>query len=207
MKLKAKEAKKGFTLVEFVVALAISSLIVALVLANHTQFRRKVELTNLGYEMALAIREAQVYGTSVRGVAGDFSAGFGIHFDSSDLTSFFLFHDSSPTGFGDGEYIALDDIILETFRLREGVLIDNFCRINATTPNDNCLNDMQGVGHEIDTLDITFQRPDPRARLEITGCSSCAQSEPPGRATITLISVDGDTQVVEVNTVGQISVK
>src|SRR3989344_6847475 len=82
------KALRAFTLVELVVVLAIFTLISSVVLANHSRFNGSVLLGSLAYDIALSIREAQVYGLSVKqhtvaGV-GQFQIGYGIHFASNN---------------------------------------------------------------------------------------------------------------------------
>jgi prepilin-type N-terminal cleavage/methylation domain-containing protein len=75
---------RGFTLIELLVVTAILVIVSGLVLANHSRFGGKILLQNLAYDMALSVRQAQVYGISVRQFgAGTYSAGYGIRFSTS----------------------------------------------------------------------------------------------------------------------------
>ncbi len=47
-------------------------------LANHERFNSSILLDSLAYDIALSIREAQVYGLSVRGINADFQVGYGV---------------------------------------------------------------------------------------------------------------------------------
>jgi type II secretory pathway pseudopilin PulG len=207
MKLKANEAKAGFTIFEIIIVVAVSVAIMSVVMANQSRFRRTLDLTNSAYETALAIREAQVYGTSVRGSPGNFESGYGIHINKTTPGSFFLFRDRSPaSNVGNGKWDAGLDTLISTYKFRGNVLISNFCRIGPSAGFDNCWKDL-GVGQQIDTMDIAFQRPDPAAKLSVTGCSACGQSVPTRSGTITLSLPNGDSRIIEILSNGQIAVK
>jgi len=57
-------APKGFTLIEFVVILSIFAIMAAVALANFKGFNNDVALNNLAQDIALTIRQAQVFGWS-----------------------------------------------------------------------------------------------------------------------------------------------
>ena len=92
-----KKSQKGFTLVELLVSIAIFSVITTMAVFNNSQFNSSVLLTNLAYEVAISIRQAQVYGVTVRkNSAGSFDSAYGIHFDMNTPTAYSLFEDK-PT--------------------------------------------------------------------------------------------------------------
>jgi prepilin-type N-terminal cleavage/methylation domain-containing protein len=74
---------RGFTVLELMVVSAIIGIIVTVVFAGYRQFDSKALLQSLAYEMALAVREAQVLSTAVRAQGGDYGYNFGIQFDMS----------------------------------------------------------------------------------------------------------------------------
>lgn len=55
---------KGFSMVEFVVVLVIFSIMSGVSLFNYNGYRSKIEQTNVAQDIALTIRQAQVYGLS-----------------------------------------------------------------------------------------------------------------------------------------------
>src|SRR6185312_4659547 len=101
---------KGFTLVELRVVVAIFLIITAITLGNQSRFSSDILITNLAYQIALSIREAQVYGIGSKGVAdnsssgiNNFQAGYGIHIGASDdltlkPTSYNVFADTAANG-------------------------------------------------------------------------------------------------------------
>lgn len=74
--------KKGFSLVEFMTIVVIFGIISSVSTFSYNQYRYNIERTNLAQDIALTVRQAQLYGISAsnRGVGTE-------DFDSSDLTS------------------------------------------------------------------------------------------------------------------------
>lgn len=87
-----KAAKAGFTMVEMLVVLAIFGILTAVIIFNHGSFNSNIVLTNMAYEVALEIRQAQVYSLGVRSgsIDGesnreDFDINFGVWFNLEDI--------------------------------------------------------------------------------------------------------------------------
>ncbi|EFK97223.1 protein containing Prepilin-type cleavage/methylation, N-terminal domain, partial [sediment metagenome] len=59
---KVKKMKKGFTLLELLVVIALMGIIYTITLSNYAGLNKSVELQNTLYDIALSIRETQVYG-------------------------------------------------------------------------------------------------------------------------------------------------
>ncbi len=101
-----KITQQGFTLIEMITVLSIFMIMTSIVLFNYKKFTNDTILTNMAYEVALSVREAQIYGVSVRNPAGvssaDFDSPYGIHFPlvAGGTPSYFLFADVD----GDGRY-------------------------------------------------------------------------------------------------------
>ena len=96
---------KGFTLIELLVTLSLFVVLTTIVIFSQSKFNGSILLTNLAYDVALTVRQAQSYGVNVREVASDTSTGFkhayGVHFDIANDKEFILFSDSVG---GDGNY-------------------------------------------------------------------------------------------------------
>lgn len=189
-----QEKQHGFTLVELLVVTGILILISGLMLANNTKFGGRVLLENLAYDMALTVRQAQVYGISVqRFSTGTYSAGYGMHFSVSTPASYTLFADAVST---DGLFTAGETV--QTFSIDRGYRIDKLCA-PAGADIQTCI--------PVSQLDVLFQRPEPDAWISADGNSciisalSCQES-----ARIGLVAPSGDRSdfVVEIN--GQVSV-
>ncbi len=119
--------KSGFTLVEMLVVVAIFTIISAVALFNQTKFSSDMVITNLAYEIALEVRQAQTYGIGVRNSSNDasnFQYGYGVHFGpdtvhpgSSPTNSFSFFADTN-SGAGSTKYVYdAGDTWLDTFHL------------------------------------------------------------------------------------------
>ena len=57
---------KGFTLIEFIVIISICAIMAAVALFNFQGFRSNVAINNLAHDMALTLRQAQVFGWSAQ---------------------------------------------------------------------------------------------------------------------------------------------
>lgn len=176
----------GFTLVEVSVAVAIVALISTVVLTNYRGFDSSVVLTNLAHDVALSIREAQVFGISVRGEGSGFDSGYGVHFDTDSSSTYTLFGDITTGGGYDGSDTEVD---LYTFDQRYG--IDSLYEIES----DGSYTPIS------DSLDIVFTRPDPEPTFFVNGSERAMTG-----IRVTIASPDGSTRSVEVFSTGQISV-
>ena len=83
----------GFTFIEMLVSLGILVLFSVIILANQRRFESSLTTKSLAYEVALVLRQAQVFSLAVRGSGSNFEVSHGVHFDRSDPTSFFLYID------------------------------------------------------------------------------------------------------------------
>ena len=194
----------GFTLIELLVTIGIMAVIVGVTLANHSKFGGQIMLRNLAYETALAIREAQTYGVSVRKLnkAGitDFEAGYGIHFDTSDNIHYILFSDVLKSGGISGEDGIYNGNVLElvnTYLIGKGYKLNKFCVVHGGAKT------CKVFGIDTATLDILFKRPEPDAYIRLNGVKDQLYEH----AEIELISPRGDTMRVLVEVSGQISVQ
>ncbi len=172
----------------------IITLITTIILAKQSQFDSTVLLRSLAYEVALSIRQAQIYGLSVRETAagsGDFDTGYGVYFSSASPTSYILFADADHDGVYDGESESV-----EVFSVRRGYRISSFCAtlgsgVERCSPT------------ELSYLAISFERPDPDAQIK-----SDLGNDVYGSARVIVLAPDGvSTRVIEVESTGQIAVE
>ncbi len=182
---------RGFSLIELLVALSILTVISTVVLANHTRFNNSVLLGSLAYDIGLSIREAQVYGLSVREYSADFQVGYGVHF--SDPNTYLFFVDTNLNQKYDGEGV---DAIVKSYSVSRGHQIVRFCGVTAAGV-ERCSDSATPITY----LDIVFTRPDPDAVMTSNEAGLYS------RSIITVSSVTGDERSVEVASTGQISVK
>ncbi len=200
-----KTKEQGFTLIELLVSIGIFFIITALVFVNQQRFGGTILLTNLAYDVALTIRQAQVYGISTKVSAGNsFSHGYGIHFAGNDSFILFVDLDNSdsyitPSGppSDDGTKCFAGTECLNFYKVSKGNTISRFCGRN----------DCSGAGvSDLASLDIIFYRPFPEPN-PIRGFKQNGASQDYNDASIILTSPQGLTKTVTVLKSGQISIR
>jgi len=182
-------AIRGFTLVEMLVVMAIFVILTTVTLANNSQFGGRITLETLAYDIALSVRQAQVYGIAVQrfgDTGSDFGRGYGVHFETASPATYQLFADTFS---GDGIYN--DGELVRETTLRGGYRIVDLCiRSNGT---ETC-----GIAE----LDILYKRPEPDAYIR---ANSGAQLYEAGR--IILESPRTDRKSILIEVAGQIAVQ
>ncbi len=166
--------KAGFTLIELLVSIAIFIIITSVAVWNNSQFNSTILLTDLGYEIALSVRQAQVYGITVKAPAscisssncpaslsGGFGSGYGIDFDMNSSTSYILFEDGKTGAAPDHIYQPSEQ--LENFAIGRGYSIARIC--------------VPGISSHISTLAVSFIRPEPEAFVSINGATASSNQE------------------------------
>jgi hypothetical protein len=176
---------------------AILVIITSLIIIDNNKFGGQVLLENLAYDVALSVRQAQVYGIAVnRFGTNTFTAGYGMHFSIANPTTYILFADTEGTGIYDPN--ASPSELVQSTNIQQGYLLTNLCATPASGTQPVC-----GLA----SMDILFKRPEPDAYISINGASAtlnpaALQQE----ADITLTSPKGDTNKVVVDATGQIYV-
>lgn len=183
---------RAFSLIELLVSVSILTVITGVVLANNTQFNSSVLLGNAAYDIALTIREAQVYGLSTQAFGGEFQVGYGVHFSSA--REYVLFADVDQNR--NRRYDAGVDQVVRQYTLGRGFTIAQLCA-TRTDQSVACSQSSASLEH----LDIAFLRPNPDAT--ITG----TDPKPFSSARITITSPSGETRTISVQSTGQISVQ
>ena len=187
------KSPRGFTLIELLVVLSIMAVITGVFLVRNGRFNSAILLRSFSYQVALSIREAQVYGVGVKEVtpgSGNFSAGFGVYFSSLTPTAYILFADVNNNGVYD-----TGDIVVENFTVANGFAISEFC---ATTSGGAEQCSPSGIS----ALSITFRRPNPEPTIRIN-LSGYVYSN----ASITAASPTGSSRTVTVGAAGEIAVE
>lgn len=184
----------GFTLAELLVSIAIFSAITTLAVLNNNRFNSSVILTNLAYEIALSVRQAQFYGITVKGTSSNpnkFNSGYGVRFDLSSPATYALYEDVStnPLAATPDHIKTVADADLEVFTINKGNKISKICL-------DGCPTGGASI------LDITFVRPNPEAFIR-AGNNPAVEY---GKAEICLVSPDMTKRKIIVERTGQISV-
>lgn len=199
----------GFTLIELLAVTAIIVIISAVVLANNNRFGGAVILENFTYDVALSLRQAQVYGISVARFGtgtSQFDYAYGMHFDLSSPTTYILFADTVGSGVYSSAIQPTE--VVATTDIRQGFFISDLC-YTSTSQSEECNSANPG---SVTTLDIVFKRPEPDAYIAVNGLATFTNgvpsaSQPNRQARIVLKSPRGDVRSVIVDVAGQISVK
>lgn len=196
--------QKGFSLPELIIVIAIFVLISTVAMFNQGKLSSSVLLTNMAYEVGLAVREAQTYGIGVRSEDSsgtNFTGQYGAYFDLSNETSnrqVIVFADGVGGQAPNYTYDPGEEKYIYEFENRRGNKISALCVGEMT--NGTCSTE---VGN---TLSVLFKRPNPAA---IVFSSSFTPAEPKSdRAYVVVSSLDGeDCRAVIVESTGQIRVE
>lgn len=209
---KRAPVPRGFTLVELLVVSLIIVLITGFVLFRQRGFNSSTLLRSLSYGVALSVRQAQVYGVSVReSAAGSnlFAQGYGMYFGNSgglvDSSHYLLFADVN----GNGQYAAGEELPRYTIGNGRGTdyHIKSFCA-HSITSGDQC---NTGTATTISSLTIYFRRPNPDACFSTSAnAGACATvTTPPvyDYAYVQIKPYNGtDFRTIKVTSTGQIAV-
>src|SRR3989344_7763105 len=183
---------RGFTLLELMVVTGIFMVLSSVVLSSNGRFGNQIVLQNLAHDMALTIRQAQVYGIAVRRFEGaNFDVAYGMHFilPAPDAPSTYeLFADADSDGVYD--YDAGETV--NTTTIGGGYRI-----VDIQVLDGNGVENL-GVGE----VNILFQRPEPDALIRRSAGEALNQ-----RVKIVLESRRGNQSTVIVEASGQISVQ
>lgn len=224
----------GLTLIEMLVVIAIIALVSSVMMFNYSDFSTNVSVRNLSQEIALAVRKAQTYATSVRtltggsGMLSDTFQGYGASFsaEGSDPNNnvtpwsrqFVLFADTD-TPLAEGaprpsplsQYNNFSQTTCgSNVSLATGECLESFAISTADKIESICINsDLGTQGGTKDCsssyrVDITFRRPSPDAIICRISPSIKCDIS---YVTINLLSAKGLRRSVQVWNTGQIAVK
>jgi hypothetical protein len=162
----------------------------AIVLSTNARFGNLVVLQNLAHDMALSVRQAQVYGIAVRRYQGvNFDVGYGIHI-------------TQPAEDAQSTYVLYGDV-------NQNGVYDSGETVTSTTLNggfriaDICARAQSGIETcNLTQLSMLFRRPEPDAMIRRTAGAALDD-----RARIVLESRNGERAEVLVEASGQISVQ
>ncbi len=180
--------KKGFTLVELLVTITIFVILTGVVLFSQNRFNSTIFLTNLAYDVALTVRQAQTYGVNIKNFVtfseSNFTDNFipyGVHFETSSPTSFILFADLDATTqnnkvISDGIFDGRNETLIDpsTCDINDGC-VKRFTIQRGNRIKQLCVSDVGG-DEDINwscssssVLDIVFVRPNPDALITADG--------------------------------------
>lgn len=159
---------RAFSLVELIVVVGMLTLVAGIILANYPQFSHRVSIQNLAHQMAISIRQAQVFGLSVResSAGSAIFPGFGVYFTMADPFSFIIYtdHDNNRRyGYAGVDCSAPSNLeCVERVRIANGDNIKDICVYDSNNVR-RCVVSSPQVG--LDYLNIIFVRPDPDANI------------------------------------------
>lgn len=186
-------AQRGFTLIELMVVTIIVLIITATLLFRQSSFSSTTLLRSLSYSVALSVRQAQVFGTSVRESSigsTNFAPAYGLYFSAGSPSSYILFADLN----NNAQYDSGEDT--QVFRVSRGYSINNACAVISGVLTEKCTKE-----GDIDFLTILFKRPNPDAVF-----MTSRAGETYSQAHIQIRSAGGATRSITVTSTGQISV-
>lgn len=179
--------KRGFSLAELLVVLAVMTIITGVVLAKYRGYGTNALFANATENIVLSIRQAQLYGVAVKGTTGTCSAGsqfdcsFGANFSVATPDRLTLFADNNNNGIfdaGDGS--------------TQVVTWNSPIAVTAIACGGGACSG--GV------VNFTFKRPSPTAMIHDSGATTYTV----GSVTLS----DGvKTSTITVNKAGQISLQ
>lgn len=198
---KGIPTQSGFTMIEILMVIAIFGIVSAVVLFNHGKFTSETILTNMAYEMSLSIREAQIYGVSVRaGVGESFDNSYGVYIPvpSSSLNQYILFIDED----GDNRFRGTS---CENPGTGECVTPYTFQRNIFITGTDIKLGGSSTCDPSDEEMHIVFRRPNPEPIVRVGNSGAVGSNF--SQAQITIRSADNDYRYVVISNNGQIAVQ
>ena len=195
----SKKSIRGFTLIELVITVAIFAFMTTFLISKYGTMNQSILLTNLAYDVALTIRNAQSYGINVKSAptadanySENFNRSYGVNFsslntgDPSLRTVFTFFQELNPNGVYDGSSERISQ-----YTIKRGSIVSKVCVGNSPS---TC----EVVSQ---TLNITFQRPNPDAIIT-SGSNGVLYPY----AEIWLQATDGSVKKVVVRSTGQITI-
>jgi type II secretory pathway pseudopilin PulG len=224
----------GFTLVELMVAVSIYIIMSVILMASQDKFNDSMSFSNLGYDVALTMRQAQTYGYSVRAAGSNtFVNAYGLHFSANNPSNFILFYEpvfqiagsylpathlppayqdcQSDTSTG-GCLASMKDISVYT--LKNGYTLSKICYGSLTGCGQSNYNGCIPVQTPVDSshvvndyLDVIFQRPNTTAYiLNPQNNGTGLHPQVLTQASVELTSPTGDKECVSVFQSGDIEV-
>lgn len=230
MSFKKVDFKRGISIIELLVSIAIFVLISVSVLVSYPQMSSNMALEKTTQDIASTMHETRMYSIGIRSfststdITSSFARtrGYGVHFDKTNQSTYTLFSDINEDrmytlGAGGEETEKYS-----TYKISGSEKIIDVCVIGSTpTGTDSeCTSVGDCLSTNLKTVDILFLRPAPSVFIRgFTGptiddlTAKCGSDTVPtsyascGRAVIIVKSNRGRCKKIEAWTTGQVSVK
>lgn len=212
------QENKGFSLVEFVVVLTIFAIMSSVAIFNYSSYRRTIEQKNVAQDIALSIRQAQLYGISAGdGVIGndDFFNNINSYNVSSGSSLYNIVQDRSIRGVSINQDSGLITLFADNnrdfvFKESDDRVIDQRSIVSSDISIDSFCFDMVtscGASEEAGIVDITFTRPYTDAVIAYRSNSADNSPTPYSSVALVIAATDEDDMQVNINALGRISVE
>ncbi len=194
----------GFTLAEMIIVIAIFTIVSSIALFDQAKLSSNTLLTNMAYEIALAVREAQLYGISVRaaGDVGNFESEAGAYFNIASPRQVVVYSNTS-SGTSMPTYEPGEEVIQYIFQNQRTNRIRTICvgKLEGSY-QPACGTNPDFVATEVH---VVFKRPNPAPRVYAKRGGSDALAPYPGdRVYIVVDTGDGENcKVVVIEPTGQ----
>jgi len=201
--------KQGFTIIELLVVLAIFAVLSGTLFINYGRFNVGASLDNLVHQIALIVRQAQVYGISVSQSSTQQFRGYGAYFSVAtinDQKTFIMFSDKAPAdklytpAIPPGQQDNCDGLseCVERITIQSGDKVEKIIANEKTS----------FPGTPAKEVHIVFTRPNPDANIVAYKLSDGTLiTTPISDVVIYLQSLRGDEKKVVVWSTGQIAVE
>ena len=205
--------RRGFTLIELMVVMAIIVTLTGIVLSSQSTFNRTLILANTAYDIALTLRSTQTYGIGSRAAGTTANAGYGLEFKKATPNAFVLFADSYPSAAAPTSCHPVADPTTPdarpgdcVYESAQGELVSNYALGNGITVSDFCAYALGSwscaSSGALTSLDIVYARPNPDPYMSVNGSYSALF--PVTRVCLTVSSSQGGSRFVSVGPSGQI---
>lgn len=196
-------AKRGFTLVELLVVMTIATIITTSLIIQQSKWNDQLAVNTQAYELALMIRQAQIYSLGVReymaGTGDKFNIGYGIYIDQNNPGQYIFFVDKD----GNLKYDSGEEINTETKTLTRGVTVNRFCGVKIVGQYDvKCSPDSGNM----EKVSVSFFRPEPKANVSFIKNNGGVTPNYGAPATIYLRSTGGKESSIKIEANGQVSI-